>query len=120
MNHILVLKLLSCGNLKYFVAFTFLISQAQAQNITLSGYVEESGSGEKLIGANLVDLATQQGATTNEYGFYSLTLPIDSGHLVVSYVGYQRDTIAWTAEEDVNIDVRLRRAIQLETVEIQA
>ncbi len=120
MNHILVLKLLSCGNLKYFVAFTLLISQAQAQNITLSGYVEESGSGEKLIGANLVDLATQQGATTNEYGFYSLTLPIDSGHLVVSYVGYQRDTIAWTAEEDVNIDVRLRRAIQLETVEIQA
>lgn len=103
-----------------FVLFLFNVVIGFSQDVTISGYVEEAGSGEKLIGANVVDLTSQKGTTTNEYGFYSLTVPVGEGDLVFSYVGYQRDTIGWSASEDTKIDHRLSKAVQLETVKIQA
>ena len=44
-------------------------------NITISGYVDEEESGEKLIGATIYDLKSGKGTITNDYGFFSLTLP---------------------------------------------
>lgn len=110
----------SCGKFKIIILFMVLVAGANGQEMTISGYVEEFGSGEKLIGANVVDIQSLRGATTNEYGFYSLTVPIGSGELVVSYVGYRRDTIRWSATESVKIDIRLHNAVELETVRIQA
>ena len=42
---------------------------------TLSGTITDGASGEKLLGVNVIVKGTQMGATTNAYGFYSLTLP---------------------------------------------
>ena len=55
---------------------------------TISGYIEDARSGEKLIGANVFDAERQVGTTTNMYGFFSLTLPVDSISLSISYIGY--------------------------------
>ncbi len=63
------------------------------QEVTIDGYVEEMGSGEKLIGANVMNMKYRNGTTTNEYGFYSLTVPAGEVSLVFSYVGYERDTL---------------------------
>ncbi|SKA36042.1 TonB-dependent Receptor Plug Domain [Chitinophaga eiseniae] len=61
---------------------------------TLSGYVEDAASGERLIGVSLVAPQYQAGTVTNAYGFYSLTLPADTVRVQVSYLGYQRlDTL---------------------------
>jgi hypothetical protein len=38
----------------------------------ISGYVEDLESGERLIGAHLIDIATGGGSATNEYGFFSI------------------------------------------------
>jgi hypothetical protein len=56
---------------------------------TLSGYVTDVASGERLIGANVYDKRSGKGTSANEYGFYSLTLPADSVWLVASFTGYQ-------------------------------
>jgi hypothetical protein len=40
---------------------------------TLSGYVEDSKTGEKLFGVNIYT-NSNSGVVTNEYGYYSLTL----------------------------------------------
>lgn len=90
------------------------------QEVTINGYVEEMGSGEKLIGANVMNMESRNGTTTNEYGFYSLTVPAGEVSLVFSYVGYERDTLLWTASSDTTIDVRLSSAVQLETVQVRA
>ena len=59
-----------------------------AQNFTISGTVKESKTGEPIIGAKIYDLKSKKGTLSNEYGFYSLTLPQDSVYLRVSYIGY--------------------------------
>ncbi len=60
-----------------------------SQSFTISGYVIDKETGEKLIAASVFDKNSMQGTTTNNYGFFSLTLPTDSIDFFVSYVGYQ-------------------------------
>ncbi len=65
-----------------------------AQKITISGFVLESGSKEALFGASLYEPVLKIGATSNAYGFYSLTLnKKDSLTLEYSYLGYKKQRI---------------------------
>jgi hypothetical protein len=43
--------------------------------LDMSGYIRDAGSGETLIGATCYVPELQTGGTSNQYGFYSLTLP---------------------------------------------
>ncbi|MGA0247536.1 MAG: TonB-dependent receptor [Schleiferiaceae bacterium] len=64
--------------------------QAQTRgSYTVNGFVTDSQTGEKLISAYVFDQVSQQGTTTNAYGFFSMTLPKDSVALQVSFIGYQ-------------------------------
>lgn len=58
--------------------------------VTVRGYVTDAATGESLFGANiyLKDSPTV-GTTTNEYGFYSISLPKGSYVLTVSYITYE-------------------------------
>jgi len=55
---------------------------------TISGYIEDGVTKERLIGATVFSPSQQAGTVTNQYGFFSLTIPKDTGSLVVSYIGY--------------------------------
>ena len=76
-----------------FLACMGLLSHtANAQSkgsYTVNGFVTDSQTGEKLISAYVFDQVSQQGTTTNAYGFFSMTLPKDSVALQVSFIGYQ-------------------------------
>ena len=67
----------------------------------------EAGSGEKLISARIYDARTGQGTLTNNFGFYSLTLPPGEVQLVAAYAGYStlRKTVSLT--EDQRLDLSL-------------
>lgn len=52
-----------------------LLSPAASSRRILSGYVTNQGDGEKLIGANIQVLGTGIGITTNEYGYFALSIP---------------------------------------------
>jgi len=56
---------------------------------TISGYVQDYTTGEKLIGATVYSPVQRVGTTTNQFGFFSLTLPRDTVSLLVSYIGYK-------------------------------
>lgn len=56
---------------------------------TISGYVQDFRSGEKLIGATVYSPVQHVGTTTNQFGFFSITLPRDTCGLFVSYIGYE-------------------------------
>ncbi len=61
---------------------------AQQQH-TISGYIADSLTHEKLIGANIYERHTSIGTTSNDYGFYSLSLAVtDSVEICISYLGY--------------------------------
>ena len=72
---------------------------AAAQPRTLSGYVQDASSGERLIGASLWEGRTGAGAVTNAYGFFSLRLPPGEALVAVSYIGYRTDTLRVGASE---------------------
>jgi hypothetical protein len=97
-----------------------LVSYAEAQQFTVSGTVYDADNGETLIGAS-VTAPTGAGTITNEYGFYSISLPRqDSVVLEFSYVGFQslRRTVYLT--KNTRLDVQLGSGIELEEVVVEA
>jgi hypothetical protein len=66
--------------------------QAQTQKSTLSGYIKDAANGEALIGAGIYVEELKRGATTNVYGFYSLTLPEGEYTVKFIFLGYQTET----------------------------
>lgn len=79
----------------------------EKSHYTISGYVQDSRSGETLIGANVYDPFLQLGTTTNSYGFFSLTLPADSINLAVAYLGYQSSLQKFLLRKDFQLTIRL-------------
>lgn len=79
------------------IFFTSLQSFAQ-EKFTLSGVIEDKVNNETLIGVNIIIPELQTGATTNEYGFFSITLPEGTYRTQVSYLGYT------TVEQTIVLD----------------
>ena len=68
--------------------FICLLAGAQ-EKYTLSGYVKDSLSGETLIGASISVNGDGKGVNSNNYGFFSITLPKGEYGVIVSFVGYE-------------------------------
>ena len=64
------------------------ISVFAQEKITLSGYVTDITTNETLIGVSIVFPELKQGTVTNDYGFYSITIPKGNYKIVVSYLGF--------------------------------
>ncbi len=92
------------------------------QRITLSGEIRDAANGETLIGATVTAKALALGATTNEYGFYSLTLPAsaDSVLLEFSYVGYETVFRNILPKPGLVLNVELSAGIQIQEVVVKA
>jgi hypothetical protein len=94
----------------------FLMVFAQ-QKYTISGNVREANSNETLIGVTIAIQDLRTGTTTNEYGFYSITLPKGEYNLIVSYLGFQDISRSISLNSDLKLDFNLReRAEELEEV----
>jgi outer membrane cobalamin receptor len=91
-----------------------------ASRFTLSGYVKDEASGEALIGATVYDRQSGKGTSTNQFGFYSLTLPADSVKLLYSYVGYQPKQQRYNLTANLSLNVSLAPSQELKEVEITA
>ncbi|GAA0737165.1 TonB-dependent receptor [Gaetbulibacter jejuensis] len=89
--------------------FTGLWCQAQEQ-YSISGTIKDLTNGETLLGATVYLKDTNYGATTNEYGFFSLTAPKGSYTLVISYVGYLSVTKEITLNADQKLDFELQES----------
>lgn len=83
------------------------IGAAQSQTHTLSGHIQDSSSGEQLIGATIYCEETRAGVAANVYGFYSLTLPEGKHTIVVTYIGYSTERYEVELTKDVKLDFNL-------------
>jgi TonB dependent receptor/CarboxypepD_reg-like domain/TonB-dependent Receptor Plug Domain len=92
-----------------------------AQNFTLSGYVKDGRSGETVTGVNVYNKAnSQQGASTNAYGFYSLTLPKGKYTIKISFVGYADREIEVNLVENTQKNVEITEGVELQAVVVTA
>ncbi|MBQ4914879.1 TonB-dependent receptor [Maribacter sp. MMG018] len=87
------------------------------QKYTLSGSVTEENSNETLIGVTIAFPSLSTGVTTNEYGFYSITLPEGEYQVIVSYLGFKNIVQNISLTQDQKIDFKLsEEAEQLQEV----
>ena len=84
----------------FTLLLNILTSNAQ-EKYTLSGTISEEKSNETLIGVNILFPEIQSGTTTNEYGFYSITLPEGTYKTIVSYLGYTTITETIVLSENI-------------------
>src|SRR5258708_29428339 len=100
--------------------FFFFSGFAQGK-FTVNGYVKDASNGEALIGASVFIKEINGGATTNEYGFYSITLPPATYSTTYSYVGFQPISQSVALDKNLQMNVELIPEIkQLQEVVIQA
>jgi energy-converting hydrogenase Eha subunit B len=98
-----------------------LPASALARNIVISGYISEKKSGERLIGAIIVEPSSGLGAATNSFGFYSLSLPeADSVQLRVSYIGFETQLVSTPARATTVLNISLSASVQLAEVTVKA
>lgn len=91
----------------------FIIVFLSAQTNTLSGYVKDAKTGEALIGATVYIPEESKGATTNVYGFYSITLNSAVHQVKYSYVGYDNVIKTIDFKDHIRINVELSEAEDL-------
>ncbi|SDJ10005.1 Outer membrane receptor proteins, mostly Fe transport [Flavobacterium glycines] len=72
-----------------FIVFLISITAFAQEKFTLSGIITDVKNNETLIGVNLYFPDLKMGTTTNEYGFYSISVPKGNQNLIISYLGYQ-------------------------------
>jgi len=107
------------NRLLFFFFFLSTISVSLvAQTYTISGYISDEETGEKLIAANVFDQKSIAGTVSNNYGFYSLTLPADSVNLSFSYIGFQPQEFRLLLNKDITLDIKLGASVSLEVVEV--
>ena len=83
----------------FFLVLSNLIVNISFSQVTLSGYIEEEGSGERLSYSNVYLSELEIGTSANENGFFTVIGKIESGmSLKASYVGYKTETITLTDE----------------------
>ena len=113
------LKILAMISKKIFTLFLLLLfsinsfsqdissSETTNQKFTLSGTITDINSNETLIGVNIIIPELKTGVTTNEYGFYSITLTKGNYTIQISYLGYQ------TIEENISLSQNTKNNFKL-------
>lgn len=78
-----------------------------SDEVTISGYLKDAESGEALISANIYLYDRSLGTVTNEYGFYSFTVPKGLQRIYYSYLGYDLGIEEINADQDIEYNKEL-------------
>ncbi|MBC3848065.1 TonB-dependent receptor [Winogradskyella echinorum] len=87
----------------------FLLSQ---EKFTFSGTITDNQSNETLIGVNIIFPDIQSGTMTNEYGFYSITLPSGTYSVQISYLGFKTISETIVLNSDLSKNFKLIEAAE--------
>lgn len=94
-----------------------MCSAVNAQEYTLRGYVRAAESNEELFNASIfLTEHPTMGTSTNEYGFYSLSLPAGKYSVSVAYIGYKTETYDIEINKDTFLNFFLDRGIKMSEV----
>jgi hypothetical protein len=90
-----------------FLVLQSILSTAQ-ERVTLSGSVVDGNNNETVIGV-LVEISELKISTfTNEYGFFSLTVPKGFYNLQVSTIGYETKIIEISLQENSKLAIEIK------------
>ncbi|HEY4288353.1 MAG TPA: TonB-dependent receptor [Puia sp.] len=102
-----------------FLLAVSLCLSAQVKH-TISGSVKAKATGESIIRATVIVSGQHIGVTTNDYGYYSLTLPEGKYTLIISSAGRQSKTTDVDLKENIQLETLLEEQGQLQNVVVTA
>ena len=85
----------------------FALSVFAQEKATVSGYIKDAANGETLIGATAFVKELGTGTTSNEYGFYSISIPPGEYELEFSYIGFETQNKKISLSANVKLDIEL-------------
>jgi outer membrane receptor for ferrienterochelin and colicin len=100
-------------------AFVMLALHSLSQKHTISGYVSDKKTGERMRGASVFIVDKGVGTTTNNFGFYSITLNADSVLFSTTHTGYKAFEKMLLLHSDVTINVEMEQQLKLEEVVVR-
>ena len=101
-------------------AILFCLTNAFTQKITVCGYISDASNNERLINATVINSDKNKVCSTNEQGFYSLTLEKGVVRLRASYVGFMPAEINMILHKDTVVNFPLSPNSSLDEVVITA
>jgi hypothetical protein len=114
-------EITSCAPVSYRLQDGQIVFFRKIPKFTLSGYVKDAETGERLIGASIrVVSGKSLGAIANEFGFFSLTLDEGQYKIVTSYIGYRSESREIDLDGNRVVSLSLRPSGALPEVVVMA
>lgn len=98
----------------------FVFPALAQSKYTLSGYIRDSLSGESLIGATIAVNGQGKSISSNQYGFYSITLPEATYTFYISFAGYQTLQLTLPLDRNIVFNFQLIQRSLLEEVVVSS
>ena len=93
-------------------AFFLLVGNTfLAQNYTISGTITDASTKETAVGATVYIKETNKGTSTNEKGFYQLSMPKGNYTLVISYIGFNTIEIPIELNKNLKINQKIEPTV---------
>ena len=86
---------------------TIITTGFSQEKVTLSGTITAANSNETIIGSNIVIKSIPAYTSTNEYGFYSITIPKGNYKIEISSIGFQTKEINVDLNKNTNLNVSI-------------
>ncbi len=95
-----------------FGFFLFSLYSFSQQKYTLSGTISELSSNESLIGVTVAIPELKTGVVSNEYGFFSITLPEGVYEIQISAIGFREIVQTISLTENLKINFQMAEAAE--------
>lgn len=101
----------------YKMTGRIVVLKRKPKQVTVSGFVRDKRSAESLIGASVYESGSRVGTASNNFGFFSLTLPGGDITIRASYIGYTGRLYNLTGlERDTVLTIELEPSASLQEV----
>jgi outer membrane cobalamin receptor len=104
--------------IKYLIIFLVIFQSVYSQSHTISGYVSDMNTGERIIGAYVTDSLSKSVSQTNNFGFYVLKNLGYKSILQATYIGLKSKAVYLSILHDTLINISMQPALELKEVVI--
>ena len=92
-----------------------------SQSFTISGFVEDKETGERLIGVYVIDAVSKKSTQTNNFGFFNLKAPSGSKVAIqATYIGMKSKEVSFIIHKDTTLNIVLNPVLELNEVVISS
>lgn len=118
-----LLKPCSCRKISVYIPIiylcVFLLSSTSAfSQIRLSGFIKDASSGERLVGATILDISSKKGTSSDQQAFFSMLIKVPT-KIQISFVGYTSEILNISSSKDTLVEIVLRAGQSLAGVEVK-